>query len=206
MKDCLFCRIVAGEIPARKVYEDEHTFAFEDINPKAPTHVLVVPKKHIRGLKEASAEDAEIIGRCHLAAAHVARRAWHRKRLSHRVERGTGRRPVGVPSARASAGWKRLEVAARVDGMVGASAPRSCGADIDETAREQNCDVLDHDGRGRPSSISMISSLWLRLPGRRDGAAVAAGSARTPSAAAPCRIPPRAPSSSGLPARATGIR
>ena len=74
MKDCLFCRIIAGEIPARKVHEDEHTYAFEDINPQAPTHVLVVPKKHIAGLKEASAEDAEIIGRCHLAAAQLARK------------------------------------------------------------------------------------------------------------------------------------
>ncbi len=73
MKDCLFCRIVAGEIPAKKIYEDEHTFAFEDINPQAPTHLLVVPKKHIAGLKEASSEDAEMIGRCHLAAATVAR-------------------------------------------------------------------------------------------------------------------------------------
>ncbi len=60
MKDCLFCRIVSGEIPAKKVYEDEHTFAFEDINPQAPTHVLIVPKRHIRGLKEASSEDAEL--------------------------------------------------------------------------------------------------------------------------------------------------
>ncbi len=51
--DCLFCRIVAGEIPAKKVLRRQHTFAFEDIDPKAPTHVLVVPKKHIRGLKEA---------------------------------------------------------------------------------------------------------------------------------------------------------
>jgi len=73
MKNCLFCRIVSGEIPAKKVYEDEHTFAFEDINPQAPTHVLVVPKKHIRGLKEASSEDADAIGRCHLTAAHIAR-------------------------------------------------------------------------------------------------------------------------------------
>jgi histidine triad (HIT) family protein len=74
MADCLFCSIVSGKIPARKVYEDEHTFAFEDINPKAPTHVLVVPKKHIVGLKEAAADEAEIIGRCHLAAAEIARR------------------------------------------------------------------------------------------------------------------------------------
>ena len=73
MNDCLFCKIVQGKIPARKVYEDEHTFAFEDIDPKAPTHVLIVPKKHLAGLKEATATDAELIGRCHLTAAKIAK-------------------------------------------------------------------------------------------------------------------------------------
>ena len=73
MSDCLFCRIVSGEIPSRKVYEDEHTYAFEDINPQAPIHVLVVPKKHIRGLKEAAPEDAALIGHCQIAAANIAR-------------------------------------------------------------------------------------------------------------------------------------
>jgi histidine triad (HIT) family protein len=65
--------MIAGEIPTKKVYEDEHAFAFEDINPQAPTHVLIIPRKHIRGLKEAQAEDAELIGRLHLAAAHIGR-------------------------------------------------------------------------------------------------------------------------------------
>jgi histidine triad (HIT) family protein len=73
MTDCLFCRILRNEIPAKKIYEDEHTFAFEDINPQAPTHVLIIPKRHVRGLKEATAEDAELIGRCQLAAAEIAR-------------------------------------------------------------------------------------------------------------------------------------
>ena len=73
MEDCLFCKIVEGKIPAKKVYEDEHTFAFEDIDPKAPTHVLVVPKKHLTGLKEATSADADIIGRCHLTAAKIAK-------------------------------------------------------------------------------------------------------------------------------------
>jgi histidine triad (HIT) family protein len=73
MTDCLFCKIIAGEIPSKRVFEDEHVFAFHDIDPKAPTHVLIVPKKHIRGLKEASAEDVEIVGRCHLVAAQIAR-------------------------------------------------------------------------------------------------------------------------------------
>jgi histidine triad (HIT) family protein len=73
MSDCLFCGILTGEIPAKKVYEDEYTFAFEDISPKAPTHVLVIPKKHLPGLKEAQAADAELVGRCHLTAAKIAR-------------------------------------------------------------------------------------------------------------------------------------
>ena len=73
MADCLFCRIIRGEVPSKKVYEDAHTFAFEDLNPQGPTHVLVIPKKHIAGLKEAAGEDAELVGRCHLAAAHIAR-------------------------------------------------------------------------------------------------------------------------------------
>jgi len=73
MNDCLFCKIVQGKIPAKKVYEDEHTFAFEDIDPKAPTHVLIVPKQHLTGLKEATAAEAEIVGRCHLTAAKIAR-------------------------------------------------------------------------------------------------------------------------------------
>ena len=73
MSDCLFCKIVSGDIPSKKVYEDEHTFAFEDIDPKAPTHVLVVPKKHLSGLKEATTADTEIIGRCHLTAAKIAK-------------------------------------------------------------------------------------------------------------------------------------
>jgi histidine triad (HIT) family protein len=71
--DCLFCKIVAGQIPTKRVYEDERVFAFEDIQPQAPTHVLIVPKRHIVGLKEATAEDAEILGHCQLAAAKIAR-------------------------------------------------------------------------------------------------------------------------------------
>jgi len=73
MTDCLFCKIIAGKIPSKKVYEDERAFVFEDIKPQAPTHVLIIPKKHIVGLKEATNEDAEIIGYLHLVAAKIAR-------------------------------------------------------------------------------------------------------------------------------------
>jgi len=73
MTDCLFCKIIAGQITSKKVYEDDQVFAFEDINPQAPTHVLIIPKKHIKGLKEAQAEDAEILGYMQLVAAKLGR-------------------------------------------------------------------------------------------------------------------------------------
>src|SRR3954470_22039294 len=69
---CLFCRIIAGEVPSKKVYEDDRTYAFQDINPQAPTHILVIPKRHIRGLKEATLEDAADVGYCHVVAAKLA--------------------------------------------------------------------------------------------------------------------------------------
>ena len=71
--DCLFCRIVRGEIPSKKVFEDNETFVFEDLKPQAPTHVLIIPKKHIVDVKEAKLQDAEIIGKLHLVAAQIAR-------------------------------------------------------------------------------------------------------------------------------------
>lgn len=73
MVDCLFCKIIAGTIPSKKVYEDDKTYAFDDINPQAPTHVLIVPKKHIVDIKEAGEADAELIGYCNLVAAKIAR-------------------------------------------------------------------------------------------------------------------------------------
>ncbi len=71
MPGCVFCRVIRGEAPSNKVYEDERVFVFEDINPQAPTHLLIIPKKHIAGLKEAAPEDAEIIGYMHLVAARL---------------------------------------------------------------------------------------------------------------------------------------
>lgn len=70
----LFERIIAREIPADIVYEDEHCVAFRDINPQAPTHVLVVPRRPIPGVSAAAAEDRDVLGRLLLAAAEVARR------------------------------------------------------------------------------------------------------------------------------------
>ena len=61
MNDCLFCRIVAGEIPSTKVYEDDTVFAFRDINPQAPTHILVIPKNHISGCNGVNGDNSSLV-------------------------------------------------------------------------------------------------------------------------------------------------
>ncbi len=71
--DCIFCKIVAGAIPSNKVFEDDQVFAFHDIDPKAPKHILVIPKKHIASLADAKPEDAALLGRLLLAVADIAR-------------------------------------------------------------------------------------------------------------------------------------
>jgi histidine triad (HIT) family protein len=71
MSDCLFCKIVQGEIPAKSVKENERFVAFRDINPQAPTHVLAIPRKHIASLNEAT--DAELIGDLMLFARDIAK-------------------------------------------------------------------------------------------------------------------------------------
>ena len=72
MEDCLFCKMVAGEIKPDVVYEDNDVLAFRDINPQAPVHVLVIPKRHIATLNALQDEDAELVGRLYLAARQVA--------------------------------------------------------------------------------------------------------------------------------------
>jgi histidine triad (HIT) family protein len=67
---CLFCRIVRKEIPAKVIHEDEHTLAFRDIDPKAPTHVLVIPKQHVATLNDVS--DPALVGRLLVAAKEIA--------------------------------------------------------------------------------------------------------------------------------------
>jgi histidine triad (HIT) family protein len=66
--DCLFCKIAAKKIPSKIVYEDDDVFAFEDIGPQAPTHILIIPRKHFASLNEATAEDQVVIGKLHLLA------------------------------------------------------------------------------------------------------------------------------------------
>lgn len=72
MADCLFCKIARREIPATLVYEDERIVAFNDINPQAPTHVLIVPRRHIATLNELSTEDDQLVGELVRKAAVIA--------------------------------------------------------------------------------------------------------------------------------------
>lgn len=72
MSDCVFCRIAAGEAPAQVVYQDERALAFLDIDPRAPVHVLVIPRKHLDNLKAMGAKDTELAGHLLLVANRVA--------------------------------------------------------------------------------------------------------------------------------------
>jgi histidine triad (HIT) family protein len=73
MNDCLFCKIGNKEISAKLVYEDPEIFAFEDISPQAPVHILLCPRKHMVSLTEASAEDTAMLGKLQLLAAQIAK-------------------------------------------------------------------------------------------------------------------------------------
>jgi len=71
--NCLFCKIIAGDIPSAKVYEDETVFAFRDIAPQAPTHILVVPKAHMRGCNDVTAENSAVVAHIFEVIPQIAR-------------------------------------------------------------------------------------------------------------------------------------
>ena len=73
MSDCIFCKIANGEIPSAKVYEDERVFAFRDIHPQAPVHILVIPKKHIGSIAEIDGENSADASRCLEAIGEIAK-------------------------------------------------------------------------------------------------------------------------------------
>ena len=79
MEDCLFCKIIKGEVPSTKVYEDEKVLAFKDINPAAPIHILVIPKKHIDSLADLCEEDKEYVWSIHEAMNKIAEQQGFKK-------------------------------------------------------------------------------------------------------------------------------
>lgn len=74
MENCIFCKIVKGEIPSDKVYEDEKVLAFKDINPEAPVHVLIIPKNHIGSINELTEENRDIISHIFITAKNIAQK------------------------------------------------------------------------------------------------------------------------------------
>lgn len=73
MADCIFCKILNGEIPSQKVYEDELVYAFRDINPAAPTHILIIPREHIEGANALTEKHESLVGHIVLVAQKIAR-------------------------------------------------------------------------------------------------------------------------------------
>lgn len=73
MNDCIFCKIINKEIPSNIVYEDEDILAFRDINPVAPVHILIIPKKHFKSILEIEEQDKELIGKIHLTINKIAK-------------------------------------------------------------------------------------------------------------------------------------
>ena len=101
-KDCLFCKIIAGEIPSEKVYEDDATYAFKDINPKAKVHVLIVPRKHYANVAELAKEDPAQLAHMAEVAQKIADQGvpWRLPSdLQHRNRRRTDRVPRARPRA-----------------------------------------------------------------------------------------------------------
>lgn len=72
MSDCIFCKILGGEIPSKALYEDDDVFAFDDLNAQAPLHVLIIPKKHIATINDLDTGNADVIGKLYLAAKKIA--------------------------------------------------------------------------------------------------------------------------------------
>ncbi len=73
MNDCLFCKIIAGEIPSNRVYEDGEILAFRDIEPQAPEHIIIIPKEHISSANELNEENCMVVGKIFAVAAKIAR-------------------------------------------------------------------------------------------------------------------------------------
>ncbi len=90
MNDCLFCKIVEKKIPAKIVHEDEHSLAFDDINPQAPVHTLVIPKKHVAAVQDCGVQDQVLLGQLLLSCTKVAKQKGLTE-SGYRVVANTGR-------------------------------------------------------------------------------------------------------------------
>lgn len=90
MSDCIFCRIVERTLPSRVVHEDDQAIAFEDVNPQAPVHILIIPRRHVASLEELSVADASLLGHLMLTSARIAKQKGLAE-SGHRLVVNTGR-------------------------------------------------------------------------------------------------------------------
>ena len=105
MAECIFCQIVGGAIPTAKLYEDDQVIAFDDINPQARVHILVIPKRHVVSLDDTQDSDSTLLGQLMVCMCENGQRACHcGKWLSSGGEHWEGRRPVCLSSPLACAG------------------------------------------------------------------------------------------------------
>ena len=107
--DCLFCKIVKKEIPSKFLYEDEDLVVFRDINPAAPVHLLIVPRKHIRSMNDIKEEDGQIISKLFMVAKYMAKEegvAQSGYKLLFNVEKGGGQEIFHI-HLHVIGGWKR---------------------------------------------------------------------------------------------------
>ena len=117
-QDCLFCKILAGTAAADVVYQDNRCVAVRDIDPQAPTHVLVIPREHLDSLDDATQRDESLLGHLLRVSARVANdHGLSEWRLSHSHQHGQRRRPVSLSPARACARRTRDDLASRVDSV-----------------------------------------------------------------------------------------
>ena len=115
--DCLFCKIAAKQIPSKIVYEDPDIFAFEDISPQAPTHILICPRKHFDSLDDAHARRSSDARQAAAGCRAASPRTQSARGLSHRLQQRRWRRPVRLSSSSAPARWTPFPLAAGVVGM-----------------------------------------------------------------------------------------
>ena len=116
MPDCLFCKIIGHEIPATMIYEDERLVALQDINPQAPTHVLIIPRRHIATLNDLTPDDRDLIGAMVQRAAAIARDAGHAETGYRTVFNCNERRWTdGLPYPSAPTRWPAAELATRIE-------------------------------------------------------------------------------------------
>ncbi len=108
-KDCLFCKIVNGEIPTEFLYENDNLVVFQDINPHAPVHVLIVPKKHIRSINDLTDEDKDVVSEMIMTARQIAKKesvADSGYKLFFNVEKGGGQ-VIFHLHLHLTGGWKK---------------------------------------------------------------------------------------------------